>query len=147
MRTFIPLALTLAFVAACGRADDKPDDSTKVTGTITVPKDVKAFSKLVLEVRLYEYDPRIADKAADLVDILIVKDFTHIEGKENVEKIELGAKAKIAAGKSYYVTVFVLDGDTRTHMADLDHAKGNLGKVLTNGAPSEIKGTLRSLKK
>ena len=146
MRTLILLTVAFTYVAVA-RAEDKPDGSTKVTGTITAPKDLKPFDKLVLEVRLYEYDPRIADKAADLVDILIVKDFKHVEGKEEVEKIELGAKAKIGAGKSYYVTVFVLDGETRTHMAELDHAKGNLGKVLTNGAPREIKGTLRSLKK
>lgn len=122
-------------------------DSAKITGTIAAPKALKSFDKLTLEVRLYEYDPGIADKAADLVDKLEVKDFSHAEGKETVETIELGAKAKIKPGMSYYVTVFVLDGKDRTHIGDLAHAPDGFAKVLTNGGPRAIRGTLRPVKK
>jgi len=123
------------------------DGSAKITGSIAAPKALKSFDKLVLEVRLYEYDPRIADKAADLVDMLEVKDFSHTEGKETTETIELGAKAKIKPGMSYYITVFVLDGKDRTYIGDLAHAPNGFAKVLTNGEPREIRGTLRSVKK
>lgn len=123
------------------------DESAKITGTIAAPKALKSFDKLVLEVRLYEYDPRIADKAADLVDKLEVKDFSHVEGKETTETIELGTKAKIKPGMSYYLTVFVLDGKDRTHIGDLAHAPDGFAKVLTNGEPRAIRGTLRPVKK
>ena len=143
MRILASVALlTLAVATGCAA-----DDSAKVTGTITASKSLKSFDKLALEVQIFEYDPRIADKAADLVDKLVVKDFSHTEGKETVEKIELGAKAKIKAGMSYYITVFVLDGKDRTHTADLAHAPEGFAKVLTDGQPREIKGTLRSVKK
>jgi len=140
------ILVALAMIASALPVFAADDDSARITGTVAAQKDLKSFEKLVLEVRLYEYDPRIADKAAELVDKLEVKNFSHTEGKETVETIELGAKAKLKPGKSYYVTVFVLDGKDRTHIGDLAHAKG-FAKVLTNGEPREIKGTLRSVKK
>ena len=142
MRIIISLVLLASALPAFAA-----DDSAKVTGTITAPKSLKSFDKLVLEVRIYEYDPRIADKAADLVDKLEVKDFSHTEGQDTIEKIELGAKAKIKPGLSYYITVFVLDGKDRTHIADLAHAPDGFAKVLSDGQPREIRGMLRSVKK
>ena len=142
MRIIISLVLLASALPAFAA-----DDSAKVTGTITAPKSLKSFDKLVLEVRIYEYDPRIADKAADLVDKLEVKDFSHTEGQDTIEKIELGTKAKIKPGLSYYITVFVLDGKDRTHIADLAHAPDGFAKVLIDCQPHEIRGMLRSVKK
>ena len=142
------LALTtMLFTAANLLADEKKDDAnTKVTGTVTVPKAVESFDKRVLELRLYEYDPRIADKGADLVELVEKKDFAHKKGTDTVEKFVIGAKGKLRADRRYYLTVFVLDGNTRTHIGELDHAMKGLGKVLTDGQPRDVKATVRPVR-
>ena len=136
---------TMLFAAANLLADEKKDDAnTKVTGTVTVPKDVDSFGKTVLELRLYEYDPRVADTAADLVELLEKKDFRHAKGTDTVEKFEIGAKGKRNADRRYYLTAFVLEGKTRTHIGELD-GKPGLAKVLTD-APREAKFVVRAVK-
>ncbi len=150
MRTFTLLAAVIAlplFAADDKKADAKKDDkTTKVTGTFTVPKEQASFEKLTLEVRLYEYDPKVADKGADLVEKVEVKDFKHEKGKETVEKFEVGAKGMIKDGKAYYLSLYVLDGDTRVSRGDLSHDAG-LGKVLTDKFPREVKATARQIGK
>ena len=120
-------------------ADDKKDDTTtKVTGTVIVPKDVPSFDGRVLELRLYAYDPRAAGKAAEVVDKVEVKAFTHIEGKETKKEFAIGAKSELKEGTKYYVTAFVLKGEDRTHVGQADHVKTPLNKVLTDGHPRAI---------
>lgn len=133
------------FAADDKKADPKKEDkTTRVAGTFTVPKEQASFEKLTLEIRLYEYDPKVADKGADLVDKVEVKDFKHEKGKETVEKFEVGAKGMIKDGKAYYLSLYVMDGDTRVSRGDLSHDAG-LGKVLTNGHPREVKATARQI--
>jgi hypothetical protein len=115
-----------------------------VKGTFTVPKGQMSFDKLTLEIRLYEYDPKMADDAATLVDKLQIKDFKHEQGKETVKDFEVGAKGTVKDGKGYYLTLYVLDGETRVSRGDMDHDKG-LGKVLTDGHPREVKATARQI--
>jgi hypothetical protein len=147
MRPLAPLALLLLAPLVLAADPPKKDDkTTKVTGTFTVPKEQASFEKLTLEIRLYEYDPKVADKGADLVEKVEVKEFKHEKGKETVEKFEIGAKGKLADGKGYYLTLYVLDGETRVSRGDLDHDKG-LGKVLTDGHPREVKATARQIGK
>jgi hypothetical protein len=135
MRTF---ALTIAAII-CGTAMAEEPPKAKLTGSIVIPKNVASFEGLVLDVRLYKYDPRIADKAADLVDQWLVKDFSHTSGKDTKKEFALGAKADLEPGMNYYVSCFVLDAkDNRTHMGKCDHDKNGIGKVLTNGQPKEI---------
>ncbi|HVL11850.1 MAG TPA: hypothetical protein VM529_04765 [Gemmata sp.] len=123
-------------------ADDKKDNATtKVTGTVVIPKDAAAFAKRKLELRLYAYDPRIADKAADLIDTFEVKDFAHEAGKETTKEFTIGAKGELKPNTRYYVTAFVLDGETRTHIGQADHVKEPFNKVLTDGNLRKI--TLR----
>ena len=136
----------LLFLVGVVLADDKKKDdkTTKVTGTFTVPKEQTSFDKLTLEIRLYEYDPKSADKEAELVEKVEVKDFKHAMGKETVEKFEIGAKGAVKDGKAYFLTMYVLDGDTRVSRGDLSHDAG-LGKVLTGGHPREVKATARQI--
>lgn len=134
----------MLFTAANLLGDEKKDGTTKVTGTVTVPKGVEAFDKRTLELRLYEYDPRIADKAADLVELVEKKEFKHAKGTDTVEKFEIGAKGAMKADRRYYLTVFVLDGKTRTHIGELD-GKAGLAKVLIDG-PREAKFVVRAVK-
>jgi hypothetical protein len=138
-------ALTGLAPADDKKADPKKDDNTtKVTGTFTVPKEQASFEKLTLEIRLYEYDPKVADKGAELVEKVEVKDFKHEKGKETVEKFEVGAKGTIKEGKGYYLTLYVMDGETRVSRGDLSHDAG-LGKVLTEKHPREVKATARQI--
>jgi len=135
---------TMMFAAANLLADEKDDKNTKVTGTVTVPKTADSFDKKVLELRLYEYDPRLADVAATLIDTVEKKDIAHTKGTDTVEKFEIGTKGKLRADRKYYMTVFVLDGKNRTHIGEAD-GKPGLAKVLTDG-PREVKFVARPVR-
>jgi hypothetical protein len=146
MRRSFLVVLALLLVGACLPAAE-PEASTKVTGTVTVPKAVPAIAKQTLELRLYEYDPRLADAPATLIEKVEVPDFTHKAEADTVQKFTIGEKGQLKPMKKYYLTVFVLDGKTRTHIGRLDHLTDDFGKVLTDGNPREVKATLRPVKK
>jgi hypothetical protein len=136
---FTAFAVVLFVVTAFATADDKKaDNSTKVTGAVIVPKDVTSFDGRVLELRLYAYDPRVAGKAADLVEKVEIKDFTHVTGTETKKEFTIGAKGELKENTKYYVTAFVLKGEDRTHIGQADHVKQPLNKVITDGNPREI---------
>ena len=132
------IALVLA-LAATARADDKKDDkTTRVTGTVVVPGEVPSFDGRVLELRLYAIEKNSADKKADLVEKVEIKDFTHFAGKETKKEFTIGAKGELKENTRYYITAFVLKGEDRTHIGQADHVKVPLNKVLTDGNPREI---------
>ena len=135
--------LTVAFSAI---AADK-SNSTKVTGTVLTPKTVKDYDGLTLELRLYEYHPFIADKPADLVAKLTLKDYAHKAGKETKTKITIGEAGKITAGMSYYLTCFVIDAKTKRYLMGEKDGKRGLCKVLTGGNPNKVNLILRDLRK
>ena len=154
MRHLLTLAALLAavplFAADPPTKDDPPkkadkDKTTRVKGVFVVPKEQPTFEKLTLEIRLYEYDPKVADKRADLVDKVEVKDFDHEMGKETVKDFEIGGKGMIKEGRGYYLLLYVKDGETNVSRGDLEHDKG-LGKVLTDGHPREVKAVARQIK-
>jgi hypothetical protein len=126
-------------VAALARAEDKKDDgTTRVTGTAIVPKEVPSFEGRVLELRLYAIDKNAADKKADLIEKVEIKDFTHVAGKETKKEFAIGTKGERKENTRYYITAFVLKGEDRTHIGQADHVKTPLNKVLTDGNPREI---------
>jgi hypothetical protein len=133
---FIAIALCFASIA---QAEDKKDDTTtKVKGVVIIPKEVASFEGRVLELRLYTIDKNIADKAADLVEKVEIKDFKHETGKETKKEFTVGAKGELNARNRYYITAFVLDGEKRTHIGQADHVKEPFNKVLTDGNPREV---------
>lgn len=129
-----------------GGAVASPADSTKVTGTLVVPAGVPSFRNLTVEIKLFRYDPRLADVSADLVDAGYLKDYQHQQGKETRTAFAIGTKpgAKTDAKKRYYVTLFITKDGRRTHMGQCAHRKG-LCLVLTQGHPREITMTVKSL--
>jgi hypothetical protein len=135
---FTTIAVFVLVVASAVRADDKDDKTTKVTGTVIVPKDVPSFEGRVLELRLYTTDKNSAGKAADLVELVEIKDFTHLEGKETKKEFTIGAKGELKPNHRYYITAFILKKDERTHIGQADHVKGPLNKVITDGNPREV---------
>ena len=128
----------LAVAVSAPAADEKDDKTTKVTGTVVIPKEVASFEGRVVELRLYGIDKRVADKGADLIDKIELKEFSHTTGKETKKEFTLGAKGTLDAANRYYVTAFVLKGDDRTHIGQADHAKEPFNKVLTDGNPRKV---------
>jgi hypothetical protein len=139
MRAVLLLLVLAPFCAAA-------EDTAEVKITATVPADTASFTGRVLEVRLYRYDPRLADRMADLVEKVEVKGFAHSKGKATVKELALGRKEKLDAKMGYYLTLFVLDGGKRTHMGKCDHVKEPFNKVLTMGNPRKVKAAINEIK-
>lgn len=121
-----------------------PIKSDQVTGAVTVPDIVKSFNDRVLEIKLFEFDPTVADKKADLVAHFEKKNFSHEMGHETVVPFSLGGERIPKPGLQYYITVFVLDGEQRTHIGEID-GKRELGRVLLSAQPSTVKVVLREV--
>jgi hypothetical protein len=120
---------------------------SKVKGAVVVPAELPSFEKLRLEIKLWEYDPRLADVKATLVDEAVIKDYRHTKGKETRTAFSVGEQVnggKTKAGMSYYLTVFATQGDQSTHIGELD-AKPGINKVLTDGNPNEVTLALRAV--
>ncbi|AWM41122.1 hypothetical protein GobsT_02700 [Gemmata obscuriglobus] len=133
----VAIVLLATVVTSAVLAEDK-DPTTKVTGTVIIPKDVASFDNRVVELRLYGINKQLADKSADLIEKIELKDFSHVTGKETKKAFTVGAKGKLDPNARYYVTAFVLKGDERTHLGQADHAKEPFNKVLTDGHPREV---------
>ncbi len=112
------------------------DDTAKVTGSLIVPKGLDSFDGRVVEIELYKYDPRIADKAADLVEKVEIKDFSHAKGTETKKEFVIGATATLEKDRSYYLVAIVLKDGQRTHWGEVPGK--DLCKVLTNGEPRNV---------
>ena len=122
-------------------------NSSKVTGTVVTAASVKGYSGLVLELRLYEYHPLIADKPADLVAKLNLKNYAHKAGKETKTHFTIGENGGKKPGMAYYLTCFVIDrAGKRTLMGEKDGKRG-LCKVLSAGNPNKVNLILRDLRK
>ena len=78
VRTTTILTLAAAMFGGTSLAEgDKQDDSTKVAATFTIAKELASFTDRTLELRLYEYDPFLADVGADLVEKISKTSFSH----------------------------------------------------------------------
>ena len=116
--------------------------SAKVTVAVVLPEKVGSFEGRTLDVRLYEFDPLLADVGATLIDQVERKSMSHQAGKETKLTLELGEDGQIKPRRSYYVTLFYLDGKQRTHMGEKDGKRG-LAKVLTENNPRSLKMIVR----
>jgi hypothetical protein len=138
------IRLSVAVVLLCCASAVAADlVSTEVAGTMVIPADVASIKGSVVDIRLYEFHPMIADKAATLVDQVQLKNFAHTKGKETKTAFSIGQKPgrKINQRMQYYVTLFIHSGDPgkapRTHMGKPASGKF-LCKVLTAGNPRQI---------
>ncbi len=125
--------------------EEKPDETTRVKAAVRLPAELESFANRTLELRLYSIHPLLADAAADLVEKFENPKFTHTKGQATELDVEVGAKGKLDPQRTYYVTLFVLDGDKRTHMGEKD-GKAGLCKVLTAGNPREVTLQVRAVK-
>lgn len=141
MRCAVLLAVVLGLAE-----DKKADPVVEVKAKVVVPGKLASFKNRTLEVLLFRYDPRLADAAADQVDRYEIKDFAHTTGTDTVREFSIGKKEKIDPERRYYITLFILEGKTRTHIGECDHARG-FAKVLNDGNPREVKATFREVKR
>jgi len=93
-------------------------------------------------VRLWEYDPRIADKGADLFAEQIIHGILVGPGLKTV-RFELGDKSKANPARNYYITAAIYEkgkvGDVNSRIYFLD----GFNKV---DIPSEFSGSFKRLK-
>jgi hypothetical protein len=137
----LALAVQLFVLPAVSAAE-----SAKVTGVVHTPKEGNAFTGLELEIRLYEYHPFIAGKAADLVGKFNQKKYSHNAGTETKTKFIVGDAATIKPGMVYYITCFVLDAKGKRILMGEKNGKRGLCKVLTGGNPNKVILILRDLR-
>jgi hypothetical protein len=109
-----------------------------VQGVLVIPKTVGSFEGHTLEIKLWEYDPFLADVSAKLVDEFDAKTYGHTQGKDTETTFSVGTKLEPRQDRRYYITVFVLKDGKRTHIGE-QGGKSGLCKVLTQGNPSSVK--------
>lgn len=103
-----------------------------IRGRVIIPAAVDGFEGRTLELQLWEYDPRLADVGATLVDKRLVEGYRHVSGEATKTPFRLAAKYEPRADRNYYLTCFVLRGDERTHIGERDGESG-LAKIGTRG--------------
>jgi hypothetical protein len=141
--TLLTVVVSAASCLAALGAETR-SETAKVDVTCRVPKAVASFSG-TLVLRLYKIHPMIADKAADLVDTVEVKNFSHTEGVDTQKAFVVGAQAILDPAMKYYITCMVLDAKgTRTHMGESPDRQSSW-KVLTQGNPNQAGFTVRKL--
>lgn len=118
----------------------KPDPA--LMGAVKIDAKEKSFENVTAWVRLWEYDPRLADAAADLFGYAKLAKLNHKSGKATTIEFEVGDKAKINPKRQYYVTIFLYKdgkvGDKKSEVFFLD----GFNKVQL---PGKVDGTLKKL--
>jgi len=109
-----------------------------VRGTVLIPGKVGSFKQHTLEIKLWEYDPFLADVGAQLIDRFQVEKYQHQDGQETATPFTVGGKLDPRKDRRYYITVFILKDGKRTHIGEKD-GKSGLCNVLTNGNPATVK--------
>lgn len=126
-------------------ANGTPIEVKGVQGVLVIPKTVGSFEGHTLEIKLWEYDPFLADASAKLVDEFSVKDYGHTQAKATETIFSVGSKLEPRQNRRYYITVFVLKDGNRTHIGEID-GKNGLGKVLADGKQSKVKVIARPVR-
>ncbi|MCA9104705.1 MAG: hypothetical protein KDA83_04720 [Planctomycetales bacterium] len=116
-----------------------------VSGVIIVPENTAAFADRTLEVRLFEFDPLLADVGATEIDVWEMANFEHMGADSEQLAFELGKGFQPRLDRSYYITVFSLHDGVRTQIGELDGQAG-LAKVLQGTFSSRVTMILRELR-
>ena len=122
-----------------------PLEETGVRGVVQIPDKVSSFDKHQLEIKLWEYDPFLADAAAKLVDEIRLKEYRHQAGEPTKTSFQVGAELKPQPNRRYYITVFILQDGKRTHIGEKD-GKSGLCKVLSEGQPTQVNMIIRPVR-
>ena len=96
-----------------GKEDEKAteenaeQENVAISGALTINADEESFANATAWVRVWEYDPFLADAAAKQFAESRISDIEHETGKATQIPFSIGGADQINAGKKYYVTVFV----------------------------------------
>ncbi|MEW4455752.1 hypothetical protein AB1L30_24000 [Bremerella sp. JC817] len=123
----------------------QPMNTSAVHGKIVIGKDLPGFERQALEIKLFEYDPLLADVSADLIDEVVIDDFSHAAGKEKSVPFGLGKDFQPRKDREYYITVFVVAGANRTHVGELSR-ESRINKVRPGKGSGEVVVTLRQVR-
>ncbi|VTS06815.1 hypothetical protein [Tuwongella immobilis] len=104
---FTAVAWALLFAMSGTMTHGAEQPTTHGSGRFLIPKAVASFDNHMLEIRLNQDDPRIADKAADLVERLEIKPFAHMQGTDTNQPFVIGEKGTLDGQMGYYLTDFV----------------------------------------
>jgi hypothetical protein len=149
MRTHATALVVLfsMFHSAGVAAEEKP---AGVDGLFVILADDKSIEDVTLLVRLYEFDPRLADAPATLVDKLEIAKVKHTKGEKTEVNFAIGGKVEIKPMRRYYVTVH---GYSKGKVEDNAHyvyygnsEKGGPVYVFADGNKSTAKFTGKRLK-
>lgn len=143
----ILLILAAATVFAPLAVSQPEKQTTKVEGSFLLAKELGTFAGRVAEVRLYAFDPFLADKGADLVEKIEFAKFAHTQGKETKKSFVIGAKGTLDPKMRYYLTFFILENGNRTHIGACAHSGKDLCKVLTGGQPAKVEIKVREIRR
>ena len=114
MMLFVALSLLTLTIAPSGAvsANDgkKQAPASRVDVTVELPTTLPGFDDAALVAILYEFDPRIADKAADEVDRVVVRHLGHQQGIEQTLRFTIGdAINNPRPDRRYYVSCRVYE--------------------------------------
>lgn len=138
------LTCAAAGVSAAAQAAEDAPELAQVTVETVAPASLPTFTDHDLEVRLYVYEPFLADVPARLLGVQRAP-FSHTAGEATSQTLVLGGDTERAPRLQYYVTVFVLADGERTHIGEHNGEPG-LIHVLTDGHPAQIRALLRPVR-
>jgi hypothetical protein len=125
-----------------GRSTISMQPDGALAGKITFKKNEASFKNAGVWIRLWEYDPFLADASAQLYDSVKLTKVEHTTGKDSQIDFNLGDKTKINARRQYYVTIFVYkDGEIGKNKSEIFFLDG-FNKVKL---PGKIEGTFKKL--
>ena len=124
--------------------NSQPVSRPCVQGHLYVEASANSFKGASVEVKLWSYDPRLADRDAELVDELVVSDYHHQTGMTTRTRFILAKDLTPLSNRRYYLTAFVLKDGTRTHIGELEGMPG-LCEVLSEGKPTVLAMRFRQL--
>ncbi|HAY82087.1 MAG TPA: hypothetical protein DCY79_19960 [Planctomycetaceae bacterium] len=122
-----------------------PLNAASVQGMVQIPQAVAAFDQHQLEIKLWEYDPFLADVGAKLVDTFRLEKYAHSGDETTKTSFQVGAKHTPQPNRRYYITVFILKDGKRTHIGERD-GKSGLCNVLSDGKPTQVNMIIRSVR-
>lgn len=82
-------------------------EDTAISGSLTINSDEESFANATAWVRVWEYDPLLADAAAKQFAESRIDDIVHETGKATEIPFSIGGEDQLNAAKKYYLTVFV----------------------------------------
>jgi len=134
--------LVLFVLPLLGVVADEPKDDVSLSGEMTFEKTEESFENATAWVRLWEYDPRLADAGADLFGDKKIAELKHTKGEPTLMQFKLDGKKKINPERQYYVTIFVYkDGKVGDNASEIFFLNG-FNKVTL---PGKIEGVFKKL--